>query len=53
MGELAELVKWIGSDGRLRTDDQIIAELVPMLGFARRGARIEAVLKRVIEGSRG
>jgi len=47
--ELVQLVKWVGSDGQLRTDDQIIEELVPILGFSRRGARIEATIKRAIE----
>ncbi|MGZ4788084.1 MAG: hypothetical protein ACXVZX_06165 [Terriglobales bacterium] len=48
MRELVDLVNWIGSDGQLRTDEQIIAEMVPMLGFSRRGARFDAALKRAI-----
>lgn len=51
--ELVELVRWLGSDGQLRTDDQIITELVPMLGFSRRGARIDAALKRAIAQAKG
>lgn len=51
--ELGELIEWIESDGRLRTDEEIIEELMPELGFQRRGARIEGVLKSAIEQRRG
>jgi very-short-patch-repair endonuclease len=36
MRELAELIQWIASDGKLRTDEEIISEMVSVLGFARR-----------------
>jgi very-short-patch-repair endonuclease len=52
LSDLIGLVRWIGSDGQLRTDDQIITELVPMLGFSRRGARIDSVLKRAIAAAK-
>jgi len=39
--QLIELINWISSDGQLRADDQIIDEIVPVLGFSRRGVRIE------------
>ena len=44
------MVEWIESDGRLRTHDEIIDELLPELGFQRRGARIEDVLRSVSTG---
>ena len=47
-GELIQLLKWITSDGQLRTDDQIIDELVPTLGFSRRGGRIESAIRSAI-----
>jgi very-short-patch-repair endonuclease len=47
-GELIQLLKWITSDGQLRTDDQIIDELVPTLGFRRRGVRIESAIQSAI-----
>lgn len=47
--ELMALVEWIRSDGRLRTDEEIIEELLPELGFHRRGARIEGTLKSLLE----
>lgn len=48
MRELAELIVWINSDGQLRTDEEIISEMVSVLGFARRGARIDSAIRRAI-----
>lgn len=52
--ELIALIRWILSDGCLRTDDEICTEMVRELGFKRRGVRIEeavrAALKRVRSG---
>jgi very-short-patch-repair endonuclease len=50
--ELIAMVEWIQSDGHLRTDDEIIDELLPELGFQRRGARIEDVLRSVLDRHR-
>jgi very-short-patch-repair endonuclease len=50
--ELMAMIDWIESDGRLRTDEEIIDELLPELGFQRRGARIEGVLKFALEKHR-
>ena len=47
-GELIQLIKWIASDGLLRTNDQIIDEIVPVLGFSRRGVRIENAIRNAI-----
>jgi hypothetical protein len=44
--ELVKLIQWILSDGCLRTDEEIVSEMVRELGFRRRGPRIEA---RVLE----
>jgi len=46
--ELAQLVRWIASDGQLRTDEQIVDEMVAALGFSRRGKRIETAIHRAI-----
>jgi very-short-patch-repair endonuclease len=46
--ELVQLLRWIASDGQLRTDDQIIDEMVSALGFSRRGARIEKAVQSAI-----
>ncbi len=47
--EIIRLVEWINSDGHLRTDDELIEELLPELGFTRRGAHIKAVLRELLE----
>jgi len=50
--ELNEFLRWIASDGQLRTDEQLIDEMVSVLGFSRRGSRIERALQSVISGWR-
>jgi hypothetical protein len=47
--ELRSLIEWINSDGRLRTDEEIIEEMIPELGFSRRGPRIEAAIRSVLD----
>jgi hypothetical protein len=51
--ELMAMIDWIESDGRLRSDEEIIDELLPEFGFHRRGARIEGVLKSALDKHRG
>lgn len=48
MTELVKLVAWIKSDGRLRTDDEIVEEMIEELGFQRRGRNIDAAIRRAI-----
>jgi len=50
--EVASLLDWVTSDGRLRTDDELIDEMTDALGFKRRGTRIEAVVQEAIERRR-
>ena len=50
--QIADLIKWIMSDGQLRTDEEIIDEAVKEMGFARRGKNIVAELTYVISGLR-
>lgn len=50
--ELVQLVNWVESDGRVRTDGEIIDILIDELGFQRRGARIEAALRSAILAAR-
>jgi very-short-patch-repair endonuclease len=49
---LRDLSDWIASDGRLRTDDELIGEMVRELGFQRRGVRIVERLERIIRRRR-
>lgn len=46
--ELEAMVRWVLSDGRLPTDEEILAEVVRELGFARRGSRITAAVSAAI-----
>lgn len=47
-GELQALLRWVKSDGRLRTNDELADEMFAALPFSRRGSKIEAALKRTI-----
>ena len=51
-GELVEPIEWISSDGKLRTDAEIMREMVTELGFSRRGIRIEAAIDRALKAYR-
>ncbi|MDQ6944197.1 MAG: hypothetical protein M3169_16990, partial [Candidatus Eremiobacteraeota bacterium] len=46
--QIRSVLDWIASDGRLRDDDEMLADAVPALGFARRGKLIEDRLRRSI-----
>jgi very-short-patch-repair endonuclease len=46
--ELIQLLRWIASDCQLRTDDQLVDEMVAVLGFSRRGVRIERAIQSAI-----
>jgi very-short-patch-repair endonuclease len=50
--QIDALLAWIESDGRLRTDDEILDEMTESLGFKRRGSRIEAVVNEAIRKRR-
>ena len=47
--EMAALYDWVNSDGKLRTHEELADEMFEALPFARRGARIEAVLMATIK----
>jgi very-short-patch-repair endonuclease/DNA polymerase III delta prime subunit len=46
------LVRWIASDGRLRTDEELLLEVARVLGFDRVGKRIREWLEEAVEGYR-
>jgi len=50
--ELEAMVRWVESDGKLRTDDEIMSEVVRELGFFRRGTRIVEAVNAVIQSVR-
>lgn len=47
--ELALLILWVKSDGKLRTDDEVVSEMVGVLGFTRRGTRIKAAIRNALD----
>ena len=51
--ELVALMRWIGSDGLLRTKDELIGVAMIELGFKRSGSRILAALGRAADDALG
>lgn len=51
-GQLIDLVRWIDSDTLLRSEDQVIDEIMQILGYRRRGARIVAAIEGAIHVAR-
>ena len=49
--ELVAVVRWIESDTLLRTEAQLLAEMMRTLGFARKGWKITAALTTAIAGA--
>ena len=47
--ELRNLLAWVQSDGRLRTNEEIADEMFAALPFSRRGSKIEEALTRTIQ----
>ena len=50
--ELIAITNWIESDTLLRTEDQVLTEVMRTLGFRRRGSRIVATIQRAIRQAR-
>ena len=46
---LAELARWILSDGKLRTDDEVVTLMMSELGFGRRGSLIVSTLENAVK----
>ena len=51
--ELVALVRWINSDGLLRTNEQLFEEVFGELPFKRRGAKINAAINKAISAAMG
>jgi hypothetical protein len=47
--QLIDVLRWVSSDGLMRTDEELLKETVDALGYRRRGARIDAVLTEAIQ----
>jgi hypothetical protein len=50
---LERLLRWVKSDGRLRTHDDLLEAMMDELGLERHGRRIDARLREVIEREAG
>ena len=50
--ELAQLARWVMSDGLLRTDQQIFEEMFREMGYRRRGPRIKEALYKAIQDAK-
>ena len=50
--QLVAIVAWVASDGLLRTDAELLDEVVEEMGYARRGKRIVQLLGEAIEAHR-
>jgi very-short-patch-repair endonuclease len=50
--DFVRMVRWIESDHHLRTEEELLAELMLELGFRRRGARIVEALTAAIRRAR-
>jgi len=48
--ELRALLRWVKSDGKLRSNEELEDEMFEALPFARRGSNIKQVLQRTIAG---
>lgn len=52
MRDLVRLARWIESDGLLRTEGEVMGEMMEILGFKKRGSRIVDKLSRAISIAR-
>ncbi|MBI3647146.1 MAG: hypothetical protein HY240_00030 [Actinobacteria bacterium] len=51
--QLVSLVRWVESDTLLRTEDEVLAQVMQDLGFERRGKNIISAISRAISDARG
>ena len=50
--QLIGIVLWIKSDGRLRTEEELLTEAMQELGFKRKGTKIVAAIQAAIKAAR-
>lgn len=50
--QLIQMIDWVESDELLRTEEELIGEVMTELGFQRRGTRIVTVLRATIRRAR-
>lgn len=52
LSELVEVARWVESDGRLRTEEEAIRQVMTELGFRRLGKRVDAALRKAVRDAR-
>ena len=50
--DLVALIRWIESDTLLRTEDEVLEEVMRELGFNRKGPRIREAILRAVAAAR-
>lgn len=50
--ELRAMVRWVDSDTLLRTEEEMVDEVMRVLGFRRRGARIDQAITAAVRAER-
>jgi very-short-patch-repair endonuclease/DNA polymerase III delta prime subunit len=50
--DVRAMVYWVMSDGKLRTDDEIVEEAARELGFSRMGTKIDATIRNEVQMTR-
>jgi len=50
--DLVALIRWIESDTLLRTEDEVLEEVMRELGFTRKGPRIREAIVRALAAAR-
>ena len=51
--ELRQAVRWVRSDGRLYTKEELLTQVIKALGFKRRGHKIVGAIEGAIAAERG
>ncbi len=52
LADIVAVIRWIMSDGKLRTDEELLHETVAALGFERRGPRIVQRITAAIQAAK-
>lgn len=50
--QLVQMIRWVESDDRLRTEDELLDETIRELGFQKRGSRIVTAINQAIRHAR-
>ncbi len=51
LDEIVQIVRWVQSDTRLRSREQLVRDVMPELGFSRLGPRIRAAIEAAVDSA--